>query len=57
MVRQGVLGDLLHAEAAYIHATFSNGEWRFDGFVCTFEYAKRNGNLYPTHGLGPSHSI
>ena len=54
MVRQGVLGDLLHAEAAYIHALRfqmengdSTGSWR------TFEYAKRNGNLYPTHGLGP----
>lgn len=54
MVRQGVLGDLLHGEAAYIHALRfqmengdSTGSWR------TFEYAKRNGNLYPTHGLGP----
>ncbi len=54
MVRQGVLGDLLHGEAAYIHALRfqmengdSTGSWR------TFEYAKRDGNLYPTHGLGP----
>jgi predicted dehydrogenase len=54
MVRQGVLGDLLHGEASYIHALRfqmengdSTGSWR------TFEYAKRNGNLYPTHGLGP----
>jgi hypothetical protein len=54
MVRQGILGDLLHAEASYIHALRfqmengdSTGSWR------TFEYAKRNGNLYPTHGLGP----
>jgi predicted dehydrogenase len=54
MVRQGVLGDLLHGEASYLHALRfqmengdSTGSWR------TFEYAKRNGNLYPTHGLGP----
>jgi predicted dehydrogenase len=54
MVRQGVLGELLHGEAAYIHAlrfqmenADTTGSWR------TFEYAKRNGNLYPTHGLGP----
>lgn len=54
MVRKGVLGELLHGEAAYIHALRfqmengdSTGSWR------TFEYAKRNGNLYPTHGLGP----
>ena len=54
MVRQGVLGDLLHGEAAYLHPLRtqmengnSTGSWR------TFQYAKRNGNLYPTHGLGP----
>lgn len=54
MVRQGVLGDLLHGEAAYLHPLReqmengdSTGSWR------TFEYANRNGNLYPTHGLGP----
>ena len=54
MVRQGVIGELLHGEAAYIHELRgqmengdSTGSWR------TFQYAKRNGNLYPTHGLGP----
>ena len=54
MCRQGVLGDLLHGEASYLHPLCnqmengnSTGSWR------TFEYAKRNGNLYPTHGLGP----
>lgn len=54
MVRQGVIGKLLHGEAAYIHELRmqmengdSTGSWR------TFQYAKRNGNLYPTHGLGP----
>ncbi len=54
MVRQGVIGELLHGEASYIHELRgqmeggdSTGSWR------TLEYAKRNGNLYPTHGLGP----
>jgi len=54
MVRQGVIGELLHGEAAYIHelrGQMDNGDttgsWR------TFQYAKRDGNLYPTHGLGP----
>ena len=55
MVRQGVFGELLHGEAAYIH------ELRFQmhdlkegtGFWRTGWHAKRNGNLYPTHGLGP----
>lgn len=55
MVRQGVIGDLLHGEAAYIHELRSEmhedqrgtGSWR------TYHYANGNGNLYPTHGLGP----
>ena len=54
MVRQGVIGELLHGEAAYIHELRgqmnggdSTGSWR------TLHYAKRNGNLYPCHGLGP----
>ena len=55
MCRQGVIGDLLHAEAAYIHelrgqmehVDRGTGSWR------TGHYAHRNGNLYPTHGLGP----
>ena len=55
MCRQGVIGELLHAEAAYIHELRwqmeeqerGTGSWR------TLHYAARNGNLYPTHGLGP----
>ncbi len=55
MCRQGVIGELLHGEASYIHELRSQmnevergtGSWR------TPHYAHRNGNLYPTHGLGP----
>jgi predicted dehydrogenase len=55
MCRQGVIGEPLHAEAAYIHELRfqmeeqerGTGSWR------TPHYAHRNGNLYPTHGLGP----
>lgn len=54
MVRQGVIGELLHGEAAYIHELRgqmnggdSTGSWR------TYHYANRNGDLYPCHGLGP----
>ncbi|HMS53881.1 MAG TPA: Gfo/Idh/MocA family oxidoreductase [Fimbriimonadaceae bacterium] len=55
MCRKGVFGELLHGEAAYIHdlrgqmheIEHGTGSWR------TLHYAKRNGNLYPTHGLGP----
>jgi len=55
MCRKGVLGELIHGEAAYIHELRfqmheierGTGSWR------TYEYENRNGNLYPTHGLGP----
>jgi hypothetical protein len=55
MARQGMFGELIHAEGAYIHdlhdLNFSKtgyaDMWRLE------ENATRNGNLYPTHGLGP----
>src|ERR1700730_6787435 len=54
MVRDGVFGEITHGEAAYLHdlssiLTSNEGEglWR------RFPHMKRNGNLYPTHGLGP----
>jgi len=54
MVRQGVLGELLHAECGYMHDLRSlllgnDGEslWRLA------HGEQRNGDLYPTHGIGP----
>jgi len=54
MVRGGLLGEVLHCEAAYLHdlrgllfADEGEGLWR------RFPHIKRDGNLYPTHGLGP----
>ena len=55
MARQGFFGDIVHTEAAYIHdlrdLNFSRkgytDMWRLR------ENQHRNGNLYPTHGLGP----
>lgn len=54
LVRQGVFGTLKHAECAYIHdlrevlyQLGSEGDWRRD------YHEKMDGNLYPTHGLGP----
>ena len=54
MVRDGVFGEITHGEAAYLHdlrgiLTSSEGEglWR------RVSHMKRDGNLYPTHGLGP----
>ncbi|MGB0369956.1 MAG: Gfo/Idh/MocA family protein [Opitutales bacterium] len=55
MVRQGVIGELVHGESAYIHELrkqMRNVD-RGTGFWRTLHYAKRNGNLYPPHGLGP----
>ena len=55
MCRQGVIGELLHAEAAYIHELRGqmNQEERGTGSWRTQHYATGRGNLYPTHGLGP----
>jgi hypothetical protein len=54
LVRAGELGELTHAECAYIHDLRAllfkdegEGLWR------RYEHFRRNGNLYPTHGLGP----
>lgn len=55
MARQGFFGEIIHAEGAYIHDILEGGfsktknynNWRLR------QNMKRNGNLYPTHGLGP----
>jgi hypothetical protein len=63
MARQGMFGEIIHGEGAYIHNLMGynfkkplddrqtdgayTGMWRLK------ENATRNGNLYPTHGLGP----
>ena len=68
MVRQGMFGELLHLQAGYQHdlrgVKFNNGtdggtgvqfgdkgfseaKWRTNHSV------HRNGDLYPTHGIGP----
>lgn len=56
MARNGLFGDIVHAEGAYIH-DLSDG-WLFNKNAYADmwrlkENAKRNGSLYPTHGLGP----
>lgn len=55
MVRQGFFGELIHAEGAYIHdilESLFDKEKRYDLWRLR-ENSSRNGNLYPTHGLGP----
>jgi hypothetical protein len=55
MARSGQFGTLTHAECAYIHdlrrllsaPAQSRKNWRLQ------HHRERDGNLYPTHGLGP----
>jgi hypothetical protein len=59
MIQEGLLGEIVHVEGAYIHDlrehNFITDElkggywnmWRLE------QNAKHTGNLYPTHGFGP----
>ncbi len=54
MAEAGLLGALTHAECAYIHDLRAMLlEDRSEGLWRRSEHIERNGNLYPTHGLGP----
>lgn len=69
MVRQGVLGEIIHLQGGYQHdlrkVKFNNGKDAY-GNGCEFDEKAwtearwrthhsqyRNGDLYPTHGVGP----
>ncbi|NJD10856.1 MAG: Gfo/Idh/MocA family oxidoreductase [Gemmatimonadetes bacterium] len=54
MVRSGFFGELIHAEGGYLHdlrelklTDFYYDRWRVKHSIA------RNGDLYPTHGIGP----
>lgn len=54
MARQRFFGEVVHVEGAYIHDVFEslfNKTRRYD--LWRLRENQRNGNLYPTHGLGP----
>jgi len=69
MVRQGMFGELMHLQAGYQHdlraVKFNNGQQPYGGGVefgdkgfseaawRTNHSVHRNGDLYPTHGIGP----
>ena len=54
MVRDGLFGDLLYGEGAYLHDLRRIlNEDRSEGLWRRIPHTKHNGNLYPTHGLGP----
>lgn len=55
LARQGMFGELIHGEGAYLHFIADEklgrgqpqAKWRLD------PSKTKNGNTYPTHGLGP----
>ena len=54
MSRQGLLGEIIHGEGAYNHDLLDqnfNKTQYYDMWRLKENF--RNGNLYPTHGLGP----
>lgn len=69
IVQQGLFGDILHLQGGYEHdlrgVLFNDGVTAYNSGVefgakglseakwRTNHYVKRNGELYPTHGLGP----
>jgi len=63
MARQGLFGDIIHCEGAYIHNLLEmnfkkpddnrQSDGAYTGMWRLKENATRNGSLYPTHGLGP----
>jgi hypothetical protein len=69
MVRQGVFGEIIHLQGGYQHdlreVKFNNGRQPYGGGVefgakgfseaawRTQHSIHRNGDLYPTHGIGP----
>lgn len=69
MVRQGLFGELIHLEGGYQHdlraVKFNNGKQLYGGGVefgdkayseakwRTQHSVNRNGDIYPTHGIGP----
>lgn len=54
MVRDGAFGEITHGEAAYIHdLRMIMNEDRSEGLWRRAWHTRQNGNLYPTHGLGP----
>ena len=58
MAQEGVFGEIMHSEGAYLHdlreriATNDGGGRKWSNWQLDF-MSRHNGNPYPTHGLGP----
>ncbi len=54
MSRQGLFGEIVHCEGAYIHTLLEENFSKDDYYeMWRLKENFRHGNLYPTHGLGP----
>lgn len=56
MARNGLFGEIVHAEGAYIHDLTKDYLFNKNAYADMWrlkENMTRNGSLYPTHGLGP----
>lgn len=52
MVQQGLLGEVIHGEGAYIHGLQPYWDEYWNDWRMDFNKTHR-GDVYPTHGLGP----
>lgn len=52
LARQGLLGDIVHAEGAYIHELGEYWDRYWDTWRLKYNMTHK-GDVYPTHGLGP----
>jgi predicted dehydrogenase len=52
MVQQGLLGDVIHGEGAYIHGLQPFWDSYWNDWRMEFNRTHR-GDVYPTHGIGP----
>jgi hypothetical protein len=56
MARNGLFGELIHAEGAYLHDLSREYLFNKNAYVDMWRLKQNyqlHGNLYPTHGLGP----
>ena len=56
MARNGMFGEVIHAEGAYIHDLSKEYLFNKNAYADMWrlkENIQNNGSLYPTHGLGP----
>ncbi len=56
MIRNGLFGEIVHAEGAYIHDLSRDYLFNKNAYAEMWrlkENIQNNGSLYPTHGLGP----